>query len=135
MLSSEPNPEECDARNDDSSTSIAVGHPRNWRKALRSIRDSEGDMVRVSDSEILSAMRLGARRAAVFGEPAGVAALAGLKRAREENIVKPNETALVVITGNGLKDTQSARLATGDPISIEPSLAQLEKALEETRKY
>jgi threonine synthase len=113
--------------------SIAVGHPRNWRKAIRSIRDSEGEMVRVSDEEILDAMRLGARRAAVFGEPAGVAALAGLKRAREENIIRADETALVVITGNGLKDTQSARQAAGDPISIEPDLMRLEKVLEEMR--
>jgi threonine synthase len=113
--------------------SIAVGHPRNWRKALRALRDSDGEMVRVSDEEILEAMRLGARRAAVFGEPAGVAALAGLKRAREENIVKADDTALVVITGNGLKDTQSARQAAGDPISIEPDLSRLERVLEEMR--
>jgi threonine synthase len=113
--------------------SIAVGHPANWRKAIRSIRDSEGEMVRVSDSEILDAMKLAARKAAVFGEPAGVAALAGLKRAREENIIKPDETALVVITGNGLKDTQSARQAAGNPISIEPDLAKLELVLEEMR--
>jgi threonine synthase len=113
--------------------SIAVGHPRNWRKAIKALQASSGDIVRVSDEEILEAMRLGARRAAVFGEPAGVAALAGLKRARIENIVKANETALVVITGNGLKDTQSARQAAGDPISIEPDLTRLEGVLEEMR--
>lgn len=109
--------------------SIAVGHPRNWRKAINAIRESHGQMVSVSDEEILDAMRAAARRAAVFGEPAAVAALAGLKRARREGIVKKDETALVVITGNGLKDVQSARQAAGNPLAIAPDLNAVEKAL------
>ncbi|MEW6732231.1 MAG: threonine synthase [Acidobacteriota bacterium] len=110
--------------------SIAVGHPRNWRKALKALHESHGEVVCVSDAEILEAMRMAARDAAVFGEPAAVAALAGLQRARTEGLVKANETALVVITGNGLKDIQSARQAAGTPISLAPSLSLLEKALE-----
>lgn len=105
--------------------SIAVGEPRNWRKAINAIRQSQGEMIKVSDEEILDAMRLAARKAAVFGEPAGVAALAGLKRARNEGIIKAHETAVVVITGNGLKDVQSARQAAGDPILLAPDLEKL----------
>lgn len=111
--------------------SICVGEPRNWRKALKAIQDSKGEMIQVTDKEILEAMRLAARSAAVFGEPAGVAALAGLKRAREEGIVKPDETALVTITGNGLKDVQTARQAAGEPISIEPDIEKLAQVLQE----
>jgi threonine synthase len=111
--------------------SICVGQPRNWRKALSAVRESHGEMVRVSDSEILAAMLLAARRAAVFGEPAGVAALAGLARARAQGIVKSDESALVVITGNGLKDVQSARQAAGEPLSIKPDLRELESLLAE----
>lgn len=111
--------------------SICVGEPRNWRKALKAIQDSNGEMVQVTDEEILEAMRLTARSAAVFGEPAGVAALAGLKRAREEGIVKEGETALVAITGNGLKDVQTARKAAGEPIAIEPDIEKLAQVLQE----
>jgi len=102
--------------------SIAVGTPRNWRRAIQQIRASRGDMVAVNDEEILDAMRLTARLGGVFGEPAGVAGVAGLRKAVKQNIVKSNETAIVVITGNGLKDIQSAKQAAGKENIIEPTL-------------
>src|SRR6185436_19763262 len=45
--------------------SICVGHPRNWRKALRAVRDSGGAFVAVPDAAILDALRETARRAGV----------------------------------------------------------------------
>lgn len=113
--------------------SICVGEPRNWRKAIRALQESQGEMVKVSDEQILAAMRLLARQAAVFGEPAGVAALAGLQQARDMGLIKRNETALVVVTGNGLKDVQSARQAAGAPISIAPNLSRLAEVLQESQ--
>lgn len=68
--------------------SIAVGTPRNWRRALKQIRLSSGEMIAVSDDEILEAMRTTARTGAVFGEPAGVTGVAGLKKAIQKGIVK-----------------------------------------------
>ena len=56
--------------------SIAVGTPRNWRRAIQQIKDSRGTMIAVSDDEILDAMRFTARLGGVFGEPAGVAGVA-----------------------------------------------------------
>lgn len=111
--------------------SICVGEPRNWRKAVKAIEDSQGEMIEVTDEEILDAMRLAARSAAVFGEPAGVAALAGLKRARAAGVVRAKQSALVAITGNGLKDVQTARQAAGSPISLEPNMDRLEMVLAE----
>jgi threonine synthase len=100
--------------------SICVGHPRNWRKALRRVRDSGGAFVAVPDESILEAMRECGRRAGVFGEPAGVAALAGLRRAVEAGIVGRRETALVVVTGSGLKDVRSALRVAGSPWNLPP---------------
>jgi threonine synthase len=99
--------------------SICVGHPRNWRKALAAVRASRGAMVAVSDGEILEAMREAGRLAGIFGEPAGVAGLAGLRRAVEEGIVGAREGALAVVTGSGLKDVRSATRAAGAPFEIE----------------
>lgn len=110
--------------------SIAVGTPRNWRRAINQIKLSHGDMIAVSDEEILEAMKSTARLAGVFGEPAGVTASAGLKKAIEKKIIKSNETALVIVTGNGLKDIQSAKQAAGEPISLPPTIDALEKALQ-----
>jgi len=109
--------------------SIAVGTPRNWRRAIGQIRASRGDMLTVSDPEILEAMRVTARLAGVFGEPAAVAAVAGLKKAVSQNIVKENESAVIVVTGNGLKDIQSARKAAGEEFSVEPDLDSLAQLL------
>lgn len=113
--------------------SIAVGHPRNWRKALRAIRESNGAMVNVEDAEILEAMRKTARLSAVFGEPAGAASVAGLAAAVKQGIVGQGETALCVITGNGLKDVKSAIQATSPPIDLPPELGALEAELKERR--
>jgi threonine synthase len=88
-------------------------------------------MVSVSDAEILEAVRLTARLGGVFGEPAAAAGVAGLKKAVTAGIVKAEESAVAVITGNGLKDVQSARQAVGAPIDIEPDERQLERRLRE----
>jgi threonine synthase len=109
--------------------SIAVGTPRNWRRAIEQIKASRGEMITVSDDEILEAMRLTARYAGVFGEPAGVAGVAGLKKAVATGIVKSNESAVAVITGNGLKDIHSAKQAVGQAMSVQPDLAAVDAAL------
>jgi threonine synthase len=109
--------------------SIAVGTPRNWRRALAWIRASRGTMIAVSDDDILDAMRLTARLGGVFGEPAGVAGVAGLRRAVAQGLVPPNASVVAVITGNGLKDIRSATAAAGRPHDIEPDLQAVEAAL------
>ena len=109
--------------------SIAVGTPRNWRRAIQQIKASRGDMIAVSDDEILEAMRLTARLGGVFGEPAGVAGVAGLKKAIADRIIPGHDSAVVVITGNGLKDIQSAKRTAGEVLEIEPDFRVLEKQL------
>jgi threonine synthase len=109
--------------------SIAVGTPRNWRRALNQVRLSGGEMIAVGDDEILDAMRTTARLGAVFGEPAGVTGVAGLKKAIEKGIVQKNESVLCVITGNGLKDIQSAKQAVGQALDVKPTLAGLTEVL------
>jgi threonine synthase len=105
--------------------SICVGHPRNWRKALRAVRESGGAFVSVPDEAILEAMREAGRRAGVFGEPAGVAGLAGLRQAVAEGIVGRRDSALAVVTGSGLKDVRSATRAAGGPVELPPDDAAL----------
>ncbi len=102
--------------------SICVGAPRNWRKATHAIRASGGAMLAVSDEEILAAMRVLGREAAVFGEPAGATALAGLNKALQLGVIASNASALVANTGNGLKDVASALRATNKPSLIEPNM-------------
>ena len=109
--------------------SIAVGVPRNWRKAVRAIQESQGTMINVSDDEIQDAMRYTGRLSGIFAEPAAATAVAGLRRAVREGIVARRSSAVAVITGNGLKDVQSARAAVGKPFDIAPDGAELAEIL------
>ncbi|MCD8036136.1 MAG: threonine synthase, partial [Clostridiales bacterium] len=100
--------------------SIAVGVPRNPDKALNAVRESKGIAVNVTDEEILGAMRLLGRTCGLFGEPAGVTGAAGIKKARQLNLIPEDATVVGIISGNGLKDVNNAIKAAGEPISIEP---------------
>ena len=94
-------------------------------KALRVILARQG----LSDDEILEAMRLLAREAGVFAEPAGATPLAGLRRSLGEGAIDPGERVVVLVTGSGLKDVQSAIRAAGRPHLIEPTPEALERAV------
>ncbi len=105
--------------------SIAVGVPRNAEKALRAVRESHGTMVAVSDEEILGAMRLLGRSSGIFGEPAGVTGLAGLRTLVKQGRIGSEERVVAIVTGNGLKDVKNAINAAGEPIKVEPSMERL----------
>ncbi len=89
--------------------SIAVGEPRNWRKALRAVKASEGAIVAVSDESILEAARDIAASTGVFAEPTGSAPLAGIARARETGVMTAKDRVLVVVTGNGPQGRRRGR--------------------------
>ena len=110
--------------------SISVGIPRDRIKALRAVRETEGEYITVSDEEILDAMLVLARSAAVFAEPAGATGYAGLAKMAREDRIDPSERVVVLVTGNGLKDVKSAIQATGAPHLIEPSMDDLKRLME-----
>jgi threonine synthase len=109
--------------------SIAVGHPRNFAKGMRAVTESGGAFVAVADEEILESIMLLARKAGVFGEPAGVAGAAGVRRAVATGMIGHSESVALVMTGNGLKDIQSAIRAAGHAISVKPEIDEVREAL------
>lgn len=111
--------------------SIAVGVPRNPTKALNAIRESGGIAIEVTDEEILATMKYLGRNCGVFGEPAGVAGTAGLKKACEMGMIPKDATVTSIVTGNGLKDTVNAIKAAGEPICIP---GEMDILLEEFKK-
>jgi threonine synthase len=111
--------------------SINVGRPRDATKAIRAIRDSaprpsDGRGVKVSDEEIIAAIGRLARSTGVFVEPAGAAAFAGFVKLCEKGAIKSDESALLMLTGAGLKDVEAARRASGEPLRIKPDIAELD---------
>ena len=107
--------------------SISVDLPRDGVRAVRAVSHTGGAYITVTDDEILDAMRVLARQAAVFAEPAGATAYAGLARAIQQHWVEPDETIVVLITGNGLKDVRSAIKAAGQAHRIEPTLDKVKE--------
>jgi threonine synthase len=71
-----------------------------------------------------------ARKAGVFGEPAGVAGAAGVKRAVASGIIDLSESVVIVMTGNGLKDVQSAVRAVGRATSVRPDMEEVRTVVE-----
>jgi threonine synthase len=94
--------------------SLAAGLPRDRYKAMEAVRATGGAFVRVSDDEILAAIPELARTCGVFSEPAGASALAGLISSIEQGLVGCNEHAVIISTGNGLKDIPGANNAIRD---------------------
>jgi threonine synthase len=110
--------------------SICVGSPRNPDKALQAVKRCGGHWIAVSDEAILQALVEVPRRSGVFGEPAGIAAAAGVRQAVRDGIVGPGEDVALLVTGNGLKDTATALEVVGGPMDVAPSVAAVLEALE-----
>jgi threonine synthase len=68
-----------------------------------------------------------ARGAGVFGEPAAVSGLAGLRKAVAQGMVASNQSVVLLVTGNGLKDIASVIKVTGEPQRIPADPAQLHR--------
>lgn len=108
---------------------INVGDPRDGTRALWAMRDSGGGAVAVSDEEIIAAIPRLARATGVFAEPGGAAAFAGFVKLRKSDVISPDERVVLVITGSGLKDINTARRSVGEPLRIQPDVTQLDKLL------
>lgn len=111
--------------------SISVDLPRDGVRAVRAARETSGAFITVGDDDILSAITALGRDAAVFAEPAGATAYAGLVRAVAQGLVRADETIVVLNTGSGLKDVKAAMRAAGTPQVIDPSLSAVKAALAE----
>jgi len=109
-------------------SAIRIGNPASWEKAVAARNESGGVIDMVSDDEILSAQKLIATKAGIFGEPASAASVAGLvKMAQKLDLSR--STVVCVITGHGLKDTEIALKNAPPFFKLPPELAAVEKAL------
>ena len=102
--------------------SINVGKPRDATMAVRAIRESGGHGVKVSDDAMVAAIPKLAQETGVFVEPAAAAAYAGFMKMCESGAIKSDERVLLMLTGNGLKDIDSARRAVREPMRVAPEI-------------
>src|SRR6202007_633067 len=84
-------------------TAIRIGNPASWEKAVKVLQATGGACEQVSEIEIAQAKaEIGAE--GIGCEPASAVTLAGLKKLVKQGFVKPEESVVLVLTGNLLKD-------------------------------
>jgi threonine synthase len=106
-------------------SAIRIGNPARWEDAMNAMTASGGAIRAVTDQQILSAYRLLAASEGLFCEPASAASVAGLLAYGAGDARR----VACVLTGNGLKDPQTAMAEVGAVIPCAPELAALEDAV------
>ncbi|MFA9456687.1 threonine synthase [Halalkalibacter sp. AB-rgal2] len=99
-------------------TAIRIGNPASWNQAVTASEESNGKIDYVTDEEILEAYQLLAKSEGVFAEPASCASIAGLIKQIKSGEIKKGSSVVCVLTGNGLKDPNTAI----DAVAVKPTL-------------
>jgi threonine synthase len=115
-------------------SAIRIGNPARWEEAMAAITESRGAVRAVTDDEILDAYRWLPANEGVFCEPASAASVAGqikfgVSDAARAGAEGGRPKVVCVLTGNGLKDPDTAFDNVGSVIPCEPEMGQLEKAV------
>src|SRR5258705_1546268 len=110
--------------------SLAIGNPADGNYASKLIRESGGWAEDVSDTEIVSAIKLLADTEGIFTETAGGVTTGVAQKLIREGRIHAEGTTVVCITGNGLKTTDA--IAAEFPLSeaIAPRLDAFEAYIE-----
>ena len=110
--------------------SIAIGNPADGFYVLRAVRESGGWGDSATDPEIIDAIKLLARTEGIFAEPAGGTTLAVALKLIKQGRIKPDETLVVSITGNGYKTLEAVSSAIERPFVIDARLREFDALLE-----
>jgi len=86
--------------------SISVDVPSNGFLAKKNLENFGGQCILVTDEEILLSQKELSSSCGLFSEPASAAAYAGF--IKQKKFIEPSETCVVLLTGNGLKDINTA---------------------------
>ena len=102
-------------------TAIRIGNPASWYGATAAASESGGSISAVTDEEILAAYRFLAAEESVYCEPASAASVAGLLKVG----AAAGSTVVCVLTGNGLKDPDTAVGQISPPPAIAADYAAI----------
>lgn len=111
-------------------TAIRIGNPASWETAVQAAEESGGQIDSVTDEEILAAYRKMAQMEGVFAEPGSAASLAGVIKMSQLGQLESGQKVVCVLTGNGLKDPETAMKQSQIKPQVVPcQLQALEKAV------
>jgi threonine synthase len=106
-------------------SAIRIGNPARWEDAMGAMTASGGAVRAVTAEQILEAYGLLASTEGVFCEPASAASVAGLL----VHGAGDARRIACVLTGNGLKDPDTALSLAGAVVPCEASLGAIEEAV------
>ncbi len=89
-------------------TAIRIGHPQSWEGAKAAQQESGGWFACFSDAAILEAQKLLADHEGIFCEPASAVSVAGAMDDLKSGKIPEGSTVVCTLTGNGLKDPDTA---------------------------
>jgi threonine synthase len=110
--------------------SIAIGNPADGFYVLKAVRESGGWGDVATDPEIIEAIKLLACTEGIFAEPAGGTTLAVAMKLVAQKRIKPDESVVVSITGNGYKTLEAVAQSIEQPFIIEARLREFDALYE-----
>lgn len=110
-------------------TAIRIGNPARGAQALAAMEESGGNVMAVTDDEILEAYRMLASQEGIFCEPASAASVAGMIKRIDSGDLRPGERVVCVLTGHGLKDPDTAIANSEGVHKLPATVASVERAL------
>jgi len=114
--------------------SLAIGTPADGFYALKVMRDTGGCAEDVTDEEIREGIRLLAETEGIFAETAGGVTVGVAKKLIAAGKIPADSSAVVCVTGNGLKTLEAMQGHCGQAREIKPSLREFEALLEQMAK-
>ncbi|MEN4041347.1 MAG: threonine synthase [Anaerolineaceae bacterium] len=110
-------------------TAIRIGKPARGEQALEAAEQSGGQIIAVSDQQIMDMHRRLAGEG-VWVEPASAAGLAGLAAQLADGALDlRGQRVVAVCTGHGLKDPDAVTRRMTMPAAVAPALRDLEKLI------
>jgi len=106
--------------------SLAIGNPADGIYAVKTILESGGAGEDVTDEEIVQGIRLLAETQGIFTETAGGVTVAVARKLVRQGRLDPNESTVLVITGNGLKTPGAVSGGLEETAAIRPKLEDFE---------
>ncbi|MQF48886.1 threonine synthase [SAR202 cluster bacterium AC-647-N09_OGT_505m] len=108
--------------------SLAIGNPADGYFALKVLEESGGSAYAVPEEDVAQGIKELAEMEGIFTEPAGGVVIATLKHLVNTGQIKPWETTVAFITGNGYK-TQEVVEDVARPVLIKPTFVAFEEAV------
>lgn len=110
--------------------SLAIGNPADGIYAVETVRRSGGYGEHVADDELIEAIHLLASTEGIFTETAGGVTVAATKRLIQSGRIRPEDSVVISITGNGLKTLEVVQSRVPEPYVILPQLSAFQKLME-----